>query len=54
MSGINSAFIAQQLRHSVQKLLITSARWINSSSVWSTLKKLNTGITLLYPILSYS
>jgi len=30
MSGLNPAFIAQQLGHSVQMLLSTYARWINS------------------------
>lgn len=41
MSGINPAFIAQQLGHSVQMLLSTYARWLNSSSDWDELKKLN-------------
>lgn len=40
MSGINPALIAQQLGHSVQMLLSTSARWLNSSSDWDELKKL--------------
>jgi integrase len=44
MSGMNSAFISQQLGHSVQMLLFTYARWINSSSDWSELEKLNIGI----------
>lgn len=35
MSGMNPAFISQQLGHSVQMLLSTYARWINSSSDWS-------------------
>lgn len=44
MSGLNPAFISQQLGHSVQMLLSTYARWINSSSDWSELEKLQTGI----------
>lgn len=44
MSGMNPAFISQQLGHSVQMLLSTYARWINSNSDWSELEKLNTGI----------
>ena len=44
MSGPNPAFISQQLGHSVQMLLSTYARWINSSSDWSELEKLQIGI----------
>jgi integrase len=44
MSGMNSAFISQQLGHNAQVLLSTYARWINSSSDWSELEKLNIGI----------
>lgn len=44
MSGMNPAFISQQLGHSVQMLLSTYARWINSNSDWSELDKLNIGI----------
>lgn len=40
MSGMNPAFIAQQLGHSVQMLLSTYARWLNSSNDWEELKKL--------------
>ena len=43
MSGMNPAFIAQQLGHSVQMLLSTYARWINSSSDWSELEKTQYG-----------
>lgn len=43
MSGLNPAFIAQQLGHSVQMLLSTYARWINSSSDWQELEKLQIG-----------
>lgn len=47
MSGLNPAFIAQQLGHSVQMLLTTYARWINSSSDWSELEKLQIGIKMV-------
>lgn len=47
MSGMNPAFISQQLGHSVQMLLSTYARWINSSSDWSELKKLQIGPKLV-------
>jgi len=47
MSGMNPAFISQQLGHSVQMLLSTYARWINSSSDWSELEKLNFGPKLV-------
>lgn len=40
MSGMNPAFIAQQLGHSVQMLLSTYARWLNSSSDWGEMEKL--------------
>lgn len=41
MSGMNVAFIANQLGHSVQMLLTTYAKWINSSMDVAELKKLN-------------
>ena len=47
MSGMNPAFISQQLGHSVQMLLSTYARWINSSSDWSELEKLQIGTKLV-------
>lgn len=47
MSGMNPAFIAQQLGHSVQMLLSTHARWINSSSDWDELEKLDLGTKLV-------
>jgi len=47
MSGINPAFIAQQLGHSVQMLLSTYARWINSSNDWQELEKLQIGPKLV-------
>lgn len=40
MSGMNPAFIAQQLGHSVQMLLSTYARWLNSSGDWGEMEKL--------------
>jgi integrase len=49
MSGLNPAFIAQQLGHSVQMLLSTYARWINSSSDWSEMEKLQNGIKSVSP-----
>jgi integrase len=41
MSGMNPAFIAAQLGHSVQVLLSTYAKWISSPNDWSELEKLN-------------
>jgi integrase len=35
MSGMNPAFIATQLGHSVQMLLSTRTRWISASTDWS-------------------
>lgn len=43
MSGMNPAFIAQQLGHSVQMLLSTYARWLNSSGDWEEMDKLQNG-----------
>jgi integrase len=40
MSGMNPAFIANQLGHSVEMLLSTYAKWISSSSDWRELEKL--------------
>lgn len=40
MAGMNPAFIATQLGHSVQMLLSRYARWINSSTDWHELDKL--------------
>lgn len=42
MAGMNPAFIAGQLGHSVQMLLSTYAKWLNSASDWSELEKLQT------------
>ena len=42
MAGMNPAFIATQLGHSVQMLLSTYARWINSTTDWQELDKLDT------------
>lgn len=40
MAGMNPAFIAAQLGHSVQILLSTYAKWINSPNDWAELDKL--------------
>lgn len=40
MSGMNPAFIATQLGHSMQMLLSTYARWLNSRADWDELGKL--------------
>ncbi|MFB4370059.1 MULTISPECIES: tyrosine-type recombinase/integrase [unclassified Pseudomonas] len=44
MSDMKPAFIAQQLGHSVQMLLSTYARWINSTSDWGEMSKLDIDI----------
>ncbi len=44
MAGMNPAFIAGQLGHSVQMLLSTYAKWLSSTSDWSELEKLPTRI----------
>lgn len=41
MSGMNPAFIANQLGHSVEVLLSTYADWLNSDDDWKQLDKLN-------------
>lgn len=40
MAGITPAFIANQLGHSVQMLLSTYAKWLNSASDWTEMEKL--------------
>ena len=40
MTGMNPAFIANQLGHSVQMLLSTYARWISSASDWNEMSTL--------------
>lgn len=40
MAGMNPAFIAGQLGHSLQVLLSTYARWLNSPNDWTELGKL--------------
>ncbi|WP_256203131.1 site-specific integrase [Pseudomonas sp. ML96] len=55
MAGMNPAFIANQLGHSVQMLLSTYAKWLNSTSDWAELQKLETqqnGTKLVQPISS--
>lgn len=52
MAGMNPAFIANQLGHGVQMLLSTYAKWLNSSTDWSELGKLEQsmiGIKLVRP-----
>jgi len=44
MAGMNPAFIATQLGHSVQMLLSTYARRINSSTDWGELGKLENSL----------
>lgn len=44
MAGMDPAFIATQLGHSVQMLLSTYARWINSSTDWVELGKLENSL----------
>lgn len=44
MSGMNPAFIAGQLGHSVQVLLTTYAKWLNSANDWSELAKLESSL----------
>lgn len=41
MAGMNIAFIANQLGHTVEVLLSTYAEWINSAGDWSELAKLS-------------
>ncbi|MGF6593139.1 tyrosine-type recombinase/integrase [Pseudomonas sp. 2835] len=40
MAGMNPAFIAGQLGHTVQVLLSTYAKWLNSANDWAELSKL--------------
>lgn len=44
MAGMNPAFIVSQLGHSVEMLLSTYAKWINSNSDWKELDKLPTRV----------
>lgn len=43
MANMNTAFIAKQLGHSVQMLLTTYAKWIDSDNDWAEMGKLNIG-----------
>lgn len=43
MAGMNPAFIAKQLGHTVQILLTRYARWINSEVDWKEMAKLENG-----------
>lgn len=40
MAGMNPAFIADQLGHSIQVLLTTYAKWLSSTTDWSEVGKL--------------
>lgn len=40
LPGMNPAFIASQPGHSVQVLLSTYAKWLNSTNDWTELDKL--------------
>lgn len=44
MAGMNPAFIANQLGHSVQMLLTTYAKWLSSTTDWTELGKLETAL----------
>jgi integrase len=44
MAGMNPAFIATQLGHSVQMLLSSYAKWINSCTDWNELQKLESDL----------
>jgi integrase len=44
MAGMDPAFIATQLGHSVQMLLSTYARWTHPSSDWVELGKLENSL----------
>lgn len=48
MAGMKPGFIANQLGHSVQMLLSTYAKWLNSTSDWDELQKLD-GTKLVQP-----
>jgi integrase len=51
MANMNTAFIANQLGHSVQMLLSTYAKWINCASDWAELNKLRMyKLARLWPI----
>ena len=41
MAGMNVAFIANQLGHTIEVLLSTYAEWINSEGDWSEMNKLS-------------
>ncbi|WP_328322879.1 integrase [Pseudomonas fulva] len=48
MSGMNPAFIASQLGHSVEMSLSTCAKWISSSLNWRELEKLPPRVELAH------
>ena len=43
MAGMNPAFIAKQLGHSVDMLLSTYAQWLSTDDDWNQMGKLNIG-----------
>ena len=43
MAGMNPAFIAKQLGHSVQMLLDRYAHWIDGENDWAQMEKLQIG-----------
>lgn len=47
MAGMNPAFIAKQLGHSVQMLLSTYAHWLDSANDWAQMEKLTIGPKLV-------
>ena len=50
MAGMNPAFIAKQLGHSVQMLLDRYAHWIDGENDWAQMEKLQIGPKLAqYP-----
>jgi integrase len=44
MSGMNPAFIAGQLGQSVQVLLSTYTKWLNSANDWAELAELEKNV----------
>lgn len=50
MAGMNPAFIARQLGHSVQILFTRYARWMDSDSDWKEIEKLQIGTSLVRQI----
>jgi len=51
MAGMKPSFIANQLGHSVEILLTTYTRWINSDQDWAEMEKLGIGPKLVQEIM---